>query len=523
MNLADNPNLKQLHDDLALFSVVMFPYRIEKKYGIPEFHKEIYKHVLENHERSIYLAPRGYSKSTILSFIYILHQVLFEERQFIVIISNTLQHAVDLLEAIKYQLEANKAIRKMFGNFVAKRSWEGVGVGKWTEKEIVTNNNITIRAKGSGQQLRGSLKLGKRPDLIVCDDLEDEDNTGTPDVRAKCADWFDGTVLPSYEGRIIIGGTILHEESLLANLWKAATGRQVGQRYSDDLRKSKPGAMWQGLFYRNIDEKGDSIWPKKFSNERIAQLKADFASRNNLKTYYREYENRARGDDDIEIPESYLSNYHDLDFEKHPTSGGNGYLWKVDETGDTRIPVSTTIGVDLGFTKNKRSNFSAFVPLHMQFDGQKYLDDIIKIRMDVADAIELIFTLREKYNKPRFVFEKNSMDAVLQWLRVEERKRNIYIDKKVVVESTDKIARIRAIIPFFREGQVLLRPSSSEILKDEAYDFPTERPRGGHHYDAWDACEKALTNIHAPYDKTVNWINKTSYHKKESEYNWMTV
>ena len=523
MNGADNISLKELHDDLALFSMVMFPHRIEKKYGIPEFHKEIYRHVLENHERSVYLAPRGYSKSTILSFVYILHQVLFKERKFIVIISNTLKHAVDLLEAIKYQLETNNNIKKHFGNFVAKRSWDGEGVGKWTESEIVTNNNITIRAKGAGQQLRGSLKLGKRPDLIVCDDLEDESNTITPDVRAKCADWFDGTVLPSYEGRIIIVGNILHEESLLANLWKTATGRQVGQRYSDDLRKSKPGGIWQGLLYRNVDDNGDSIWPKKFSNERIALIKADFASRNNLKTYYREYENRARGDDDVEIPENYVSHYHDLAFEKHSVSGGNGYLWKADEDGDTRIPVATTIGVDLGFTKNKRSNFSAFVPLHMEFSGQKYLDDIIKLRMDVADAIELIFTLREKYNKPRFVFEKNSMDAVLQWLRIEEHKRNTYIDKKIVVESTDKIARIRAIIPFFREEQVLVKPSSSELLKDEAYDFPTERPRGGHHYDVWDACEKALTNIYSPYDKTVDFTDKTSRYKKEDAYNWMTI
>ena len=260
--------------------------------------------------------------------------------------------------------------------------------------------------------MRGSLKLGKRPDLIICDDLENEANTGTADSRAKLSDWFDGTVLPSYEGKIVIGGTVLHEESLLSNLWKAATGRQVGQRYADDLPKSKPGMMWQGLFYRNIDENGQSIWPKKFSNARIAQIKKDYELRNNLKTYYREYENRSRGSDDIEIPESYLSHYHDLDFEKHPTSGGNGYLSKVDETGDTRIPVAATIGVDLGFTKNKRSNFSAFVPLHMQWNGQKYLDDIIKLRMDVADAIELIFVLREKFNRPRFIFEKNAMDAV---------------------------------------------------------------------------------------------------------------
>ena len=115
------------------------------------------------------------------------------------------------------------------------------------------------------------------------------------------------------------------------------------------------------------------------------------------------------------------------------------------------------------------------------------------------------------------------MDAVLQWLKVEELKRDVYLDKKVIVESTDKIARIRSIIPFFREGRVLIRASSAEMLKDEAYDFPVPRPRGGHHYDAWDACEKALTNTNSPYDKTVDLTKTKRRYKKEDSYNWMTI
>ena len=125
MNNTDNSSIQKLHNDLAVFSVFLFPHRIKKEYGVPDFHKEIYSHVLENHERSIYLAPRGHSKSTILSFIYVLHQVLFKERKFIIIISDTLSGAEEFLEAIKYELETNKMIGKLFGNFVSKRSWGG--------------------------------------------------------------------------------------------------------------------------------------------------------------------------------------------------------------------------------------------------------------------------------------------------------------------------------------------------------------------------------------------------------------
>ena len=410
MNNIDNTSIQKLHDNLALFSVFLFPHRIKKEYGVPDFHKEIYNHVLENHERSIYLAPRGHSKSTILSFIYVLHQVLFKECQFIIIISDTLQGAEKFLEAIKYELETNKLIIKLFGKFTATRSWDGKGRGRWTEKEIVTSSGATVMAKGSGQQVRGSLKLGKRPDLIICDDLENENNTSTPELRKKLENWFNGSILPAYEGRIIIVGNILHEESLLANLWKASTGRQLGQRYKDDLLKSKPGVMWQGLFFRNVDDDGNGIWPKKFSKERINMIKEDFKARNSLVTYYREYENRSRASEEVEIQESYLSNYHDLAFEKHPVSGGNGYLWKVDEGEDVKVPVATTIGVDLGFTKSKRSNFSAFVPLHMEFGGQRYLDDIIKLKMDVADAIELIFTLR------RSTTSRGSYSRRMRWM-----------------------------------------------------------------------------------------------------------
>ena len=111
MTAIGNTNLKKLHDDLALFSMILFPHRIQKKYGVPNFHKGIYSHILENHERSIYVAPRGHAKSTILSFVYILHQALFEEREFIMIISDTLPASVDFLEAAKNEMETKSLVK----------------------------------------------------------------------------------------------------------------------------------------------------------------------------------------------------------------------------------------------------------------------------------------------------------------------------------------------------------------------------------------------------------------------------
>ena len=174
----------------------------------PAFHQEVMDTYLASNRVAI-AAPRGHAKSTLTGFSYILHQALFQKKRNIVIVSATEDLAIRFLRDIKTECEVNKHLLWLFG---AQRT------SKWSEKEIQLANGCRIYAKGRGGQMRGLKERGTRPDLIVCDDLEDSELVRSELRRLDLEDWFNGDVLPTLEpkyGQLIFIGTILHEDSLL--------------------------------------------------------------------------------------------------------------------------------------------------------------------------------------------------------------------------------------------------------------------------------------------------------------------
>jgi len=87
---------------------------------------------------------------------------------------------------------------------------------------LLTKTNIKIEAIGSGKKIRGRKHKNWRPDLIVLDDIENDENVRTIEQRNKLSNWFKKAVSragDSYTDIIYIG-TLLHYDSLLANTLK---------------------------------------------------------------------------------------------------------------------------------------------------------------------------------------------------------------------------------------------------------------------------------------------------------------
>src|SRR5699024_774616 len=84
-----------------------------------------------------------------------------------------------------------------------------------------------VQAASTGQALRGRNWNGSRPDLIICDDLEDArpgGNASTPEQRDKLRDWFSQTVMALGDPKgertaFVVVGTTVHFESLRAAIW----------------------------------------------------------------------------------------------------------------------------------------------------------------------------------------------------------------------------------------------------------------------------------------------------------------
>ena len=182
-------------------------------------------------QRIAVAAPRGHAKSTVVSLAYILWAILYQHEQFVLVISATKEQAVLLLKNIKDEIQGNELLLEDFPD-VCQQPGTGRMLKPWRENSILLRNGVMIRVLGSGQALRGVRHGPHRPSLIICDDLENQEHCESAEQRIKLRDWFEKTLLKAGDARtnVVVVGTVLHYDSLLANLTheKLERGKSVG-------------------------------------------------------------------------------------------------------------------------------------------------------------------------------------------------------------------------------------------------------------------------------------------------------
>jgi predicted phage terminase large subunit-like protein len=183
-----------------------------------ELHKYLYKRLPQiinspRGERDAIAAPRGEAKSTKISMVFVLWCLLTGKKWYPIIVMDAFEQACEMLEAIKAELVANP---RLIGDFP-----DNTGQGRvWRAGVILTTDNRKVEAFGSAKKIRGRRHGPHRPDLAVCDDIENDENVHTPAQRDKLEKFVTKGVLnlgpPDDSMDAIIVGTVLHYDSVLA-------------------------------------------------------------------------------------------------------------------------------------------------------------------------------------------------------------------------------------------------------------------------------------------------------------------
>lgn len=198
------------------------------------FHREINEimsevsHAHKNAKTAV-AAPRSHAKSTYLSKGFPVHEIVYRLRQYIIIISETPAVSGPNLEWIANQLKYNDKLREDFGPLLSTNKQENVRDNQdefvaWESQDGIKREIAKVQAVSTGQALRGRNWNGKRPDLIICDDLEDaKTNAATPEQRAKLREWFNSVVIPLGDPKgektaIVYMGTTVHFDALLMQI-----------------------------------------------------------------------------------------------------------------------------------------------------------------------------------------------------------------------------------------------------------------------------------------------------------------
>ena len=208
---------------------------------------------------AVVAAPREFGKTT-SAFGYVLQQICFRRRRFIIIGSDTADRASDLTGHLYLELLYNQRLHQDFGKLAkADRPVD----------DFITANGIRVKARGRGQRLRG-LKVSLRqqpyrPDLVILDDLETdpykkyekyEKEAADPGIVRQILDWVKLEVLPSLEagGNLLILGTILR--------WRSALHLMI-------TGNEEPFRHFRRRIYRAFQEDGSSLWEARYPAERL--------------------------------------------------------------------------------------------------------------------------------------------------------------------------------------------------------------------------------------------------------------
>ena len=395
----------------------------------PNCHKEWWEYCCSDEKYIAIAAPRGHAKSTAITFAYVLACVLFRERNYVVIISDTEGQATLFLNDIKRELVENEDIIQLFGIEKIEKDQETDIIVRCTDK-----HRFRIVAKGSEQRVRGMKWRNQRPDLIVGDDLENDEIVMNPERRDKFRRWMNGAVLPilSKEGVIRIVGTILHIDSYLENRMPRLHSKTTVVEPLKTWSKSKIGA-WMSVKYRAHDDDFSNIlWPEMYNEKWLKEKRHDLITQGQADIYNQEYLN-------YPIDESRAM------FRRSDMLPINEEQFKgiMEET----IPLYYYVGVDLAVSKDKRADFSSFVIIGLDSDSRMFVVEVIRGRYDTKEIIELFFEIAGKYDPQWFAIEKGIMDkAIGPFLEEEMFRRNSFLSFIRITPSVDKEERARSIV-----------------------------------------------------------------------------
>ena len=182
--------------------------------------------------------PRGFAKTTLIK-LYVVYCLIFTRHTFIVNVGNIEKNSSNLLKDVSDVLDSD-IVRLYFGDYDADMV---VNQSDFKYFKFYGQKCI-LRSKGALTSMRGINVDNRRPNIIIMDDVQDEENAKSDIESAKLYDWIFNTLLrtrsPDGSINIYVGNTYPHKGTIITKL-------------AEDPE-------WISLILGAILEDGSSLW-----------------------------------------------------------------------------------------------------------------------------------------------------------------------------------------------------------------------------------------------------------------------
>lgn len=252
--------IKRLLGNFEEFCKYYFPNYASAPFA--PFHLKFAKKVAKSEKTYLVRAwAREHAKSVVAGLFVPLFEMFNDRLYNMLLVSHSYDNACELLMPLMVNLESNQRLLHDFGT---QKSWRGWEVGKF-----VTADGRSFRALGAGQSPRGSRNEEKRPDFILVDDIDTDEEARNPTRLKKKWDWIEQALFPtlsiSGRKRFIFVGNIIAKDGIIVRASKMA----------DDFEQ-----------INILDRHGKPSWSGRYSAEEVSYMLSKISYASGQKEYF---------------------------------------------------------------------------------------------------------------------------------------------------------------------------------------------------------------------------------------------
>lgn len=368
------------------------------------------------------LWAREHYKSTLITFVGVIQEVLRNPEITIGIFSFSRPSAKKFMSQIKYEFESNESLKACYPNILWSNPTKEAP--RWSDdrgiivKRKTNPKEPTIEASG----LVDGQPTGAHYMLRVYDDVVTKDSVTGPDMIEKTTDsWRLSLNLGAHGGRSWYLGTIYHfNDTYRTMMQQGSVIPRIYAATEDGTPLGEPIFISKQALAKKRRDMGPYIFAAQMLLNPIADSKQGFK-----REWMGHYGNQLTTDN--------LNKY---------------------------------IVVDPANAKKKNSDYTAMFVIGLGGDRKYYILDIVRDRLNLTERADALFQLHRKHKPLGVGYEQYGKDSDIQHFEDRMGRENYRFSITPLGGKLAKDDRIRALVPLFEQERVLF----PEVMFKENYE-----------------------------------------------------
>jgi predicted phage terminase large subunit-like protein len=391
-----------------------------------EAHYQMIEHINGKSKYKGIECSRGLAKSTLIGIYQLIYWAFIGKKpglgkiDYVLYIMDTVTQVAGAFEQIIMILEENDKLGEILE---VRKSRLGDDPTIYIYNKSL-KHIMYIKGRGSSQKIRGTRIGGKRPNIIILDDIENDENVESKEARDKLRGWFFNAVLPAKDPNrfeIIFIGTPLHQDALLVNLLESDSWKFIQLPVAEELNEKiiKTG---EGLI---------SAWDDRFTPEYIREEYEMYKNTNRLTSFWQEMMLLITPKENMLFDVSKIRRY------------------STTSSQETLKSLTYYISVDLAVSEKDSADYTVIAVIGNNENNDWFLVDGYFGRIKPHITIDKIFEFVAMYKPYEVVLEKVAFQASMKtFIEKEMMKRGKFFNLNMISRPTHKNSKLSVIKSF---------------------------------------------------------------------------